>query len=550
MSSVRHRNIPLPIVVLSACILALGVPAHAEPSEPTPPLFDNLGTWHHPITTQSERAQAYFDQGLRLVYAFNHEEAINSFEEAARLDPFAAMAYWGIALALGPNINAAMDKQQERKAYDAIQKALAGSAQATPREQAYVQALAKRYSIKKGAKRATLDQAYANAMRQVAMQFPDDLDAATLFAEALMDLRPWDLWTADGRPQPGTDEIVVTLERVLQRNPDHPGACHYFIHTVEASPDPVRALDCAKRLPGLMPGAGHLVHMPAHIYMRVGQYREAAERNEEAAHVDHEYLSRRHLNGGYPAGYSAHNVHFLWAALTMEGRSADSIQAARQVVTMVSREDIRREPVVEQYLPTPFLALARFGRWDDLLREAPPPSDLRFASGMWHYTRGLALTATNRFSGAEAELKQIKLAEKGLPRGDRADIKVARSLLKIAERVLSGELAAKRERLDEAVQALKEAVTSEDRLPYSEPPFWDHPVRQRLGAALLARGRAQEAEAVYREDLARNPENGWSLYGLFQSLRAQQKTDEASAVEARFQQAWSRADVGLTSSKF
>ncbi len=548
--SIKRILPPVGHLMLLTGALAVSLMAPLAQSEPAIPLFDNLGTLHHPITTNSERAQAYFDQGLRLVYAFNHEEAINSFEEAARLDPSAAMAHWGIALALGPNINASMDRPQERRAYDAIQKALARSAQVTPHEQAYIQALAKRYSIRKGAKRAILDQAYADAMRQVASQFPEDADAATLYAEALMDLRPWDLWTADGRPQPGTDDLVATLEKVLQQTPDHPGACHYYIHAVEASSQPERVLDCAKRLPDLMPGAGHLVHMPAHVYMRVGRYREASERNAQASHVDHEYLSHRTLTGGYPSGYSAHNVHFLWATLTMEGRSVDALQAARKLVSMLSLADVQKDPVLEQNMPTPYLALVRFGRWGELLREAPPPKTLRFTMGMWHYARGLTLTATQRFSGAEAELAQVALSERSLPKGNRTDLKTARALLKIAERVLAGELAAKRARAGEAIQSLKDAVLLEDRLPYAEPPYWDHPVRQRLGAVLLAADRAAEAEAVYREDLKRHPENGWSLYGLLQSLRAQQKTDEATAVESRFEQAWSRADVSLTGSSF
>lgn len=302
------------LMVVMACWLAMSSPAQAVSADLTadPPLFDNLGSLHHPITTTSEQAQRYFDQGLRLVYAFNHEEAIRSFEAAIQQDSQAAMPYWGIALALGPNINSAMEKKDDRRAIEMVRKARQLADHTTRGEKAYIEALAARYVSRKGIKRKGLDEAYAKAMRSVAQQFPDDDDAATLFAEALMDLRPWDFWKPDGRPQPGTDEIVATLESVLARNPDHPGACHYYLHAVEASSQPERALPCAERLPGLMPGAGHLVHMPAHIYMRVGRYHEAVERNQQAAHADEQYLADQHPTGEYADGYYTHNLHFLW----------------------------------------------------------------------------------------------------------------------------------------------------------------------------------------------------------------------------------------------
>ncbi|MEK7352424.1 MAG: hypothetical protein AAB177_16255, partial [Nitrospirota bacterium] len=318
------------LVVGMACWLAMFSSAEAEPADQTdaPPLFDNLGSLHHPITTTSEQAQRYFDQGLRLVYAFNHEEAIRSFEVAAHLDPQAAMPYWGIALALGPNINSAMEKKGEHRAVEMVQKARRMAARATPVEQAYIEALAARYVGRRGINRKGLDEAYAKAMRSVAQRFPEDGDAATLFAEALMDLRPWDFWKPDGRPQPGTEEIVTTLEAVLVKNPDHPGACHYYLHAVEASLQPERALPCAERLPDLMPGAGHLVHMPAHIYMRVGKYHEAVDRNQQAAHVDEQYFASQHPTGEYADGYYRHNLHFLWASLAMEGRNVEAMKAA------------------------------------------------------------------------------------------------------------------------------------------------------------------------------------------------------------------------------
>ncbi len=525
---------------------------HAAPSSdgrPSVPLFDNLGTLHHPITTTSTEAQQYFDQGLRLVYAFNHEEAIHAFEEAARLDPSAAMAYWGAALALGPNINAAMERPSERRAWDAVQKAKTHSAHVSEAERGYIEALSKRYSPKNRA-RAALDKAYADAMRALWEQFPDDPDAGVLFTEALMDLRPWDLWTADGRPKPGTEDIVSTLESILARYPDHPGACHYYIHAVEASPAPDRALPCAERLPALMPGAGHLVHMPAHIYIRLGKYHEAAERNAHAAHVDEEYLARRNLNGDYADGFYAHNLHFLWASLAMEGRRAEALRVARELTGTVVEEEARKEKWKELYLPTPLWSMIRFGQWDELLREPAPPKVLRLQHSMWRLGRGLALAATGRLPGAEAEHIVLAGMAKRLGRSRTSEEKTQRALLKIAERLLAGEIAARQQKYDDAIKLLEEAIKLEDALPYSEPPFWPIPVRHYLGATLLMAGQPGDAEAVYRADLARNPNNGWAFFGLTQSLLAQEKSGEAETVEQQFKTSWTYADVTLTASRF
>ncbi len=511
-------------------------------------LFDNLGTLHHTITTTSERAQQYFDQGLRLVYAFNHEEAIAAFTEAARLDPEAPMPYWGLALSLGPNINAAMDAKDESRAADAIQKATARLAKATPRERAYVDALATRYSAKKSSSRKGRDEAYAKAMRRLVSESPDDVDAAVLFAESMMVLRPWDYWRADGHPQPGTEEIVATLEAALRRDPNHPGACHYYIHAVEASPDPQRGLACAQRLPSLMPGAGHLVHMPAHIFMRVGRYRDASERNAEAATVDREYLLHHPLEGNYATGYYAHNLHFLNASLVMEGRSAEASQVARDLLGKISVDEIVKEPSLEWYAPTLLLTMARFGQWGELIRQPPPPKELRFTTGVWHYVRGLAFAATTRFGSAEGELANLRKSLKAFTRVKSTEGKLSRTLLKVAERVLVGEMAARRGEYDAGIQALREALQLEVSLPYSEPPFWFQPVRHNLGAVLLLAGRPGDAESVYREDLRVNAENGWALHGLVQSLQAQRK--DASHEEGRLRAAWAHADVALTGSRF
>lgn len=513
------------------------------------PLVENLGTHHHTITTSSTPAQQYFDQGLRYIYAFNHEEAIRSFEEAARLDPSAAMAYWGIALALGPNINAAMDKTHERHAWEVVQKARQHRAHVSSAEQAYIDAVSLRYSDKHQA-RSTLDKAYAGAMRSLWQKFPDDPDAGVLFAEALMDLRPWDLWTVEGQPKPGTEEIVSTLESVLAYAPDHPGACHYYIHAVEASLTPERALNCAKRLPALMPGAGHLVHMPAHIFIRLGHYHEAAQRNEEATQVDRDYLAGRNLQGDYADSYYAHNLHFLWASLAMEGRRDEALSIARQLTGTIDEAEARKDKAKEFYLPTPLWSMIRFGQWDELLHELPPAQALRLHHGIWRLGRGLALASSGRLPGAEGEHVILAGLTKRLGRDRTPEEHTQRTLLKIAERLLAGEIASRRKQYDDAIKLTTEAVKLEDGLPYAEPPFWPIPVRHYLGALLLTAGRPADAEKVYRTDLSKNPQNGWAYFGLLQSLRAQRKHSAVKTVETQFKEAWAHADVVLTASRF
>lgn len=543
------RRFLLCAVVWLGCDPAQICAASPQNARQPVPLYDNLGTLHHAITTTSGQAQRYFDQGLRLVYAFNHEEAVQAFEEAARLDPSAAMAYWGVALALGPNINAAMSKPQERLALEALQKARAHSTHVSAAERGYIEALSKRYGAK-GRTRGVLDKAYADAMKALWRQLPDDPDAGVLFAEAMMDLRPWDLWTAEGQPKPGTEEIVSTLESILSRYPDHPGACHYYIHAVEASPAPDRALACAERLPGLMPGAGHLVHMPAHIYMRLGRYHESAERNTHAVHVDQAYLDGRNVAGDYADNYYSHNLHFLWASLTMEGRQAESLKVARQLVETIGEEEAQKDKWKEFYLPTPLWSMIRFGQWDQLLREPAPRKSLRLHHGLWRLGRGLALAGTGRLPGSEGEHAVLAGLAKQLGRDRTSEEKLERALLKIAERLLAGEIAARRLKYDDAIRLLKDAALLEDRLPYAEPPFWPIPVRQFLGAVLLKDDRPRDAEEVYRTDLAKHPDNGWALFGLMQSLRAQGKHSEAESAEQRFKTAWTYADVTLTASRF
>ena len=536
------------VCAVGALLYLLWIAAGAAPAQPQ--LYDNLGTLHHPISTTSDLAQRYFDQGLRLVYAFNHEEAIHSFEESAKQDPNSPMPYWGIALALGPNINAAMSKEDGRRALEAIKQAQARLTNATGAERAYIEALAKRYLGSPRAPRAALDKAYANAMRSVWKTFPDDADAGVLFAEAMMDLRPWDFWTAEGTPKPGTQDIVSTLEAVIEKQPDHPGACHYYIHAVEASREPQRALSCADRLPGLMPGAGHLVHMPAHIYARVGMYHQSSERNAEAAHADEQYLAGAHLTGEYADGYYSHNLHFLWSSLMMEGRSADALNAATSLVSTITNEEAKANRSKEVYLSTKLFTWIRFGRWEDLLREPPPSKGLHLVEGTWRLGRGMALVATGRLPGAEGERQALLTLTKQFRRSKNQQDKLERDLLRIAERLLASQISSQRWRHDEAIKTLREAAKIEDSLQGAEPPHWSLPVRHYLGPILLLAGRAPEAEAEYRADLKWYPENGWALFGLLQSLKAQRKDAEADQVSARFERAWAHADVTLAASRF
>jgi len=518
------------------------------------PMFKDLGSHHHPITTKSELAQKYFDQGLILAYAFNHAEAERSFREAARLDPDCAMCYWGAAFVLGPNINSKMDPAQVGEAYKLTQKALELAPKATEKERAYIEALSKRYAAEPPADRKPLDLAFADAMRDVVRRFPDDLDAATIFAESVADTSPWRYWKKDGSPEPWTPEILTTLESVLARNPDHPGAIHIYIHAVEASPDPGRAERYADRLPSLVPGAGHLVHMPAHIYMRVGRYHDATLANQRAMKADESYLAQCHAQGAYPLAYVPHNAHFLWASAAMEGASAEAIRAARETVVKTDHSLMRESGLetLQHYTVTPLFALVRFGRWDDILKEPAPPADLIYPQGVWRYARGRAFTAKGQLDNARAELKALEeaAANKTIEKITIWDLNSAQSVLNIAVEVLAGELALASGKVEEGIRRLQRGAALEDELIYNEPPDWFYPVRHSLGAALLQAGRAAAAERVYREDLARFPENGWSLIGLAKALEAQRKNKEAQEVMARFKTAWQWADVTLTGSRF
>lgn len=533
-----------------ACQHAAPPPA-ASPAAPAAPRLTGLGDQHHhAITTSSREAQAYFDQGLRLVYAFNHDEATRAFTECTRLDPNAAMCFWGIALAAGPNYNSPISPERDRRAWQAIEQAKALAPKATPAEQDYVSTLAVRHTSDAPTERQALDVAYADAMRLLAKRHPDDLDAQVLFAESMMDLRPWDLWSNSGEPRPGTLEIVATLEGVLKRDPNHPGANHYYIHAVEASRQPERGLASAERIGAIAPAAGHLVHMPSHIYMRVGQYDTAAAVNDDAIAADRAYIALAKPSGEYPMMYYPHNIDFLWASAAMDGQSARALSAARDLAALGGPDLLHHMPMLEYVPATPSFVMARFGQWDAILAEPEPPQEFAYWNALWHYARGLAYTRKGDLTKASAEQADVAKAAAAMP-ADRMIMIVnsAKTLLEIASHDLAGEIAATQGKPDLAVRELTRAVELQDGLRYMEPPPWYFPERQALGAVLLKAGRAKQAEAVYRADLARNPENIWSLHGLEASLRAQHETREADAVQARLAKAAVRADVRLTSSR-
>ncbi|MBI1851560.1 MAG: tetratricopeptide repeat protein [Planctomycetes bacterium] len=538
------------VVVLSACQSA-APPAAGSASPPSFELYSDLGHFHRAVSTRVPEAQRWFDQGMIFAFAFDHASATRSFQEAARLDPSCAMAWWGIALANGPHINNPMvDPEHAKAAWDAIEKAREFAASASPIERALIDAQAKRYSSTPVENRRAFDEAYANAMRELWHAHPDDADVGSLFAESMMDLRPWDLWTHEGLPQPGTDEIVATLEFVLARAPDHPLANHLYIHAVEASPHPEKALAAADRLRTLVPGASHLVHMPSHIDARIGHYAEAAAANERAIAVDRKRAARTAKTGFYQV-YKAHNSHFLVYASMMEGRSAVALDTARAMIASIPPEFLATlGPFGDGFMPTIFHVLVRFGRWDDVLREPEFPPELVVSNAIRHYARAVAFAALDRLDEAEAEERLLATAVAAIDDKRPLGNNTARRTLEVATRMVRGEIAFRRGQVDDSFAILREAVTIEDSLQYDEPPDWMMPVRHALGAALLQAGRVEDAEKVYREDLAKTPDNGWALFGLWRCLELRDRPEEAQNAHARFQKAWSRADVALKSSCF
>ena len=513
------------------------------------PLYEGMGTHHRAVTTDSPLAQRYFDQGLVWAYAFNHDEAIRSFQKAAELDPECAMAHWGIALCNGPHINFPMvPPDRAAAAWEALQNALAHQGDATPAEQALIRALAERYADPQPDDRAPLDEAYAEAMAGVWKAYPNDSDVGTLYAEALMDLHPWDLYTQAGEAKPGTEHILSVLEEVLRLDPDNPGANHLYIHATEASANPARANVAAQRLRKLVPASGHLVHMPSHVDVLTGRWQLAAQQNEAAIQADAAYRKVSPKQGFYRL-YMLHNHHMLSFASMMEGRSKVAIQSAREAVNGVP-EDYARENAafVDAYMGATYDALKRFGRWDDILREPAPADYLPITTAMWRFNRGIAYAAKGEVANAEGEQELFEKAAANVPEGAIMAINPAERIMNIARHFLEGEIAYRRGDIDSAVAELRKAIEIEDGLYYMEPPEWMQPVRHTLGAVLLDAGRAAEAEKAYREDLANWPDNGWSLYGLSRALRMQGKAAEAEAVEKRFVKAWSRADTPLGSS--
>lgn len=514
--------------------------------EPLAPLLDGLGDHHFEITTDSTKAQRYFDQGLILAYGFNHAEAVRAFREAARLDPTCGICYWGVALALGPNINAPMAPEAVPEASAALQQAIALAPHESAREQAYIGALRARYTDDPTAARGPLDEAYAHAMAEVARQFPSDPDAQTLYAEALMDLSPWDYYEDDGSPREATVEIVSTLERVLAEHPNHPGAIHFYIHAVEPSSTPARAEAAANRLVSLITGTGHLVHMPSHIYMRVGRYHDAVEVNARAALADERYIAEYDPEGLYPAMYYPHNIHFLWFAAMMEGQSELALDQARKLVRKIPIEMAAAEPGMEWMLPAPVFTLVRFGRWEEVLDEPEPSPRLSYTRAMWHYARGMANASLNRTEDANVELRELFEFASGKEAreryGDFYAPGVMRLLLDVAREQLMSQIAESEGDHEGRVAHLERAVAAEDALPYSEPPLWYFPIRQSLGIALLRVDDTERAEKVFREDLVTFPNNGWSLYGLSLALSAE-KSPETGPVRDEFSIAWSWADI-------
>ena len=507
-------------------------------------LLAGLGSHHHPVKTRSPVAQRFFDQGLRLVYAFNHEEAVRSFRRAAELDPQMAMAYWGVAYALGPNINLDVDMERERAAYEAVQKALQLSAQAPENERAYIEALAKRYSIAPGTDLKKLAVDFKQAMGELVRRYPDDLDAATLYAESAMNLRPWQLWSSDGRPAEGTEEIIAVLESVLRRDPNHMGAIHYYIHAVEASRNPERALAYAPKLTTLAPAAGHLVHMPAHIYMRTGDYAGAARSNKEAIMADRAFFRTSGRQGLYPVMYYNHNIHFMAVAYAMEGRFAEAFTAARELEANVAPQ-AKEMPMLEGFLTTSTMMLVRFRRWNEIMRLPQPEAKMIAMTGVWRFARGMAQAATNKTEEAEKELKLLKDAREAVPREVTFGLNSAENVLKIAEAVLGAKIALARRDPSKSIELLKRAVEMEDALAYDEPPGWFIPARESLGGALLVKRDYAEAEKVFRADLVKNPRSGRSLFGLRESLKAQGKNHAASMIQAEYERAWKNADTVL-----
>ena len=534
------RHVLVLLLTLSMCSLVAAQDHSAHQAEKPAILMSGYGNLHHPVSTSNPQAQQFFDQGLRQIYAFNHDEAARSFQRAADLDPKLAIAYWGVAEAVGPNYNDPATDERYAAAHFAIQKALNLSAHASPAEQAYIQAMVLRFPADPKADLRQAARAYHDAMREVSKKFPDDLDAATLFAESGMNLKPWGLWMVDGSPQEGTNEIVATLESVLRRDPNHLGAIHYYIHATEASANPDRAMAGANKLAALAPAAGHIVHMPAHVYIRTGDYEAAVKTNEVAAEVDRAYMKATGVQGICPMMYYSHNLHFIAMCASMNGNYEEAKKNADMLAAHVGPH-VKEMPMIEAYMTIPMAVDIRFHKWADILRMPQPDPSMQATVGFWHFARGMAFAGTGKVKEAEADYAFIAEAEKNTPEDTIFNAPInnkTKDILKIARELLGAKIAMVKGDNSGAIAILTDAVAVQDTLKYGEPPDWFFPVRESLGAALLMNGDALGAEKVFRADLERNPRNPRSLFGLHQALKAQKLDYDAGFVQEQFKGAW------------
>jgi tetratricopeptide (TPR) repeat protein len=539
--AVRRTLVPL-VLALVATAAAHPAASSAAPSSSIA-LDPGLGPLHHKVSTRDAKAQAYFDQGMKLVFAFNHEAAIRSFQRAEELDPDLAMAHWGIALALGSNINRPMDADAQEAAYAEVQKALALKSKASVAERAYIDALASRYSASGQAGQQALQMAYKNAMQDLVRRYPNDADAAVLYAESLMVLRPSQWWTADGKPAEGTLDILNVLERALAQHPDHIGANHYYIHALEASPQPDKALPAAKRLEKLAPNAGHLLHMSAHVYSRMGNYPDAARVNEAAVRAD-EALARPGELSFYRIAYYAHNLHFLAVYNAAAGNSAHAIAAANKLYAH-SEQWIKDVTQLDFFMVTPAMVLIQFERWDDILSLPEPPSEVPLTGAIWRFARTLAFAAKNQLPAAAIERAQFVNEAKALPKNIEFGNSSSGAVIAVARLYLEGRLALMRGDVADAIKWLRNAVIAEDALARDDPPAWYLSSRQALGVAMMRARDFGGAEKIYREDLQKNPESGRALFGLQTALAAQRRDREAGALQKRIDRAWRVADAKL-----
>ena len=545
-----HYLVLVSLLLIAGCESKVDTVANKTTEKIEAPLFNGLGDHSHIITTQSPEAQRYFNQGLILAFGFNHAESIRSFKAAQKLDPTCGMCFWGEALATGPNINvtssgkAIMTGEQRVNALAAITKATENTAHLTQKERDYITALNTRYDGDPSTSREPLDIDYAAAMEKLKNKYPEDNDAASLFSEALMNTMPWNYWLDEGKAKPDTEKVLETLEFVLARNPDHPLAIHLYIHAVEASDAPERAEPYADKLGSLVPGSGHLVHMPSHIFWRVGRYHDASESNIAAAKVDEEYIAQCNAQGFYPAAYYPHNIHFLWASAAMEGRSALSIESGIKVSNYVRVEMIKQFPMLEYFRTLPLLSMVRFSRWDDVLAFPEDLAEFKYSKGIRHYARGTAFAAKGDVGKAKAELSEIPslIESEEVARIVRAS-NPATTLLKIAQSLLEGSIHEAEGQYDSASASYETAVGFQDTLPYMEPPFWYYPARQSLAKSLMLEKKFSLAEQTYKEDLKFYPKNGWSMFGLAESLEAQNKTEAAESIREKAQSIWHMADV-------